>query len=153
LRRLGLILIFALINFGGLALGGWLMGEGPSSDWYISLQKAPWTPPGWVFGFAWTTIMICFSIYLGDMWSGFVSRDARILFTASLLLNIVWNYLFFNRHWMLIALISLSMLTLIIWTIFFRFKSEMNLKSLLLLPYMIWLLVAVTLNTYAVVKN
>lgn len=153
MRRLGLILLFALINFGGLALGGWLMGQGPSSEWYASLQKAPWTPPGWVFGFAWTTIMICYSVYLGDMWSRSVTREAWILFSLSLLLNIVWNYFFFYRHWMLIALISLTILTLIIWTFFFRFKSEMNYKSMLLLPYMVWLLVAVTLNAYAVVKN
>ena len=129
------------------------MGEGPASDWYASLQKAPWTPSGWVFGAAWTTIMICFSVYLGEMWSGAVKREAWYLFTASLFLNIIWNYLFFNRHWMTIALISLILLTVIIWTFFFQFKTEMKFKSLLLLPYMSWLVVAVTLNAYAVVKN
>ena len=40
------------------------MANGPQTEWYLNLNKAHWTPPGWVFGAAWTTIMICFSIYL-----------------------------------------------------------------------------------------
>ena len=58
------LILFLIINFGGLALGSWLMNNGPNSDWYLNLDKAPWTPPGWVFGAAWTTIMVCFSVYL-----------------------------------------------------------------------------------------
>ena len=50
------LLFFLLLNFGALALGGFLMGEGPSSAWYSNLNKAPWTPPGWVFGASWTVI-------------------------------------------------------------------------------------------------
>ena len=56
-------IIFLLINFAGLFIGGLFTGEGVPSDWYQNLNKAPWTPPGWVFGFAWTTIMICFSLF------------------------------------------------------------------------------------------
>jgi len=59
------IIFFLIINFGGLVFGSWLMNNGPQTEWYQALNKAPWTPPGWVFGAAWTTIMICFSIYLG----------------------------------------------------------------------------------------
>ena len=63
------LVIFLFINFGGLALGSWLMNNGPRSLWYIELNKAPWTPPGWVFGVAWTLIMICFSIYLSYLFT------------------------------------------------------------------------------------
>ena len=44
------LVIFALLNFGALAIGGLFTGGGVSSEWYASLNKAPWTPPGWVFG-------------------------------------------------------------------------------------------------------
>ena len=64
MKRIALLVFFLLVNFGGLAIGNWLMNSGPSSTWYLELNKAPWTPPGWVFGAAWTLIMICFSIYL-----------------------------------------------------------------------------------------
>ena len=43
------------------------MGEGASSNWYENLNKAPWTPKGWVFGFAWTFLMTCFAIYLAKL--------------------------------------------------------------------------------------
>ena len=42
------LIIFLLLNFGALALGGLFTGSGVSSDWYNGLNKAPWTPPGWM---------------------------------------------------------------------------------------------------------
>ena len=53
-----LFLIFLTANFGALGIGTILMNEGPTSNWYTSLNQAPWTPSGWVFGAAWTTIML-----------------------------------------------------------------------------------------------
>jgi len=35
------IIIFLLINFGALALGGLFTGKGVPSDWYQELNKAP----------------------------------------------------------------------------------------------------------------
>jgi tryptophan-rich sensory protein len=53
-------LLFFILNFAALAVGGLFTGSGVSSEWYQNLDKAPWTPPGWVFGAAWPFIMICF---------------------------------------------------------------------------------------------
>ena len=64
-----LVVLFLIINFGGLYIGNLLMNNGPTSSWYMGLKLAPWTPPGWVFGFAWTTIMICFSVYMAYAWT------------------------------------------------------------------------------------
>ena len=58
------LVFFFLLNFGALALGSYLMGEGPTGNWYTNLNKAPWTPPGWVFGASWTLIMVCLSIFM-----------------------------------------------------------------------------------------
>jgi len=44
------LIIFLLINFGALGVGSWLMKNGPQTQWYLDLNKAPWSPPGWVFG-------------------------------------------------------------------------------------------------------
>ena len=57
--------IFLILNFTALAFGGLFTSEGVPSEWYLSLLKAPWTPPGWVFGFAWSIIMICYAFYMG----------------------------------------------------------------------------------------
>ncbi len=37
-------LAFGTLNFIGLAIGGMATGPGVVSDWYASLEKAPWTP-------------------------------------------------------------------------------------------------------------
>ena len=57
-------IFFLLLNFAALAIGGLFTGSGVSSEWYQNLNKAPWTPPGWVFGTVWTLIMILFAIYM-----------------------------------------------------------------------------------------
>ena len=61
--------LFLVLNFGALGVGGFLMGSSPAQNtWYFSQNLAPWTPPGWVFGAAWTLIMLLFSVYMTLVW-------------------------------------------------------------------------------------
>ena len=148
------LVIFLIINFGGLALGSWLMNNGPETDWYLNLKKAPWTPPGWVFGAAWTTIMICFSIYLANLFSVRKSKFIIIIFIIALILNISWNYVFFNQHQITLGLINIIALTLTIIYFFISFGDDKISKlRYLLLPYIIWLCLATSLNAYIVLNN
>ena len=73
------IIGFLFLNFGALALGGLFAGSGAGSNWYAELNKAPWTPPGWVFGFAWTTIMLCFSVYMATLYTK--TKSVRTIIT------------------------------------------------------------------------
>ncbi|WP_445747880.1 TspO/MBR family protein [Polaribacter sp.] len=146
--------IFLAINFGGLAFGSWLMNNGPTSDWYINLNKAPWTPPGWVFGAAWTTIMICFSIYLTKLFTS--EKDMKritIAFLIQFILNVSWNFLFFNLHLVFMALIGITLLTALIFYFYFNLSKNAKKHKFLLLPYMIWLCIATSLNLYVLVYN
>ena len=43
---------FLILNFLALAVGGLFTGKGVPSEWYVNLARAPWEPPGWVFGSA-----------------------------------------------------------------------------------------------------
>lgn len=147
------LLLFLIINFGGLAIGSWLMDNGPQSSWYTNLNQAPWTPPGWVFGVAWTTIMICFSIYLAYLFTKTNSQKLKLVFAFQVFLNVIWNYIFFNQHLVLLGLITISALTVVIFYFFFNYKKEMKNLSYLLLPYMIWLLIATSLNAYILLNN
>jgi benzodiazapine receptor len=148
------LIIFLVLNFGALALGAWFMGEGPSSDWYEGLNKAPWTPPGWTFGVAWSTIMLCFSLYLAMLWPRVESqRRLSGLYGLQLLLNIAWNPAFFYFHQALLGLVIITSLTLLIAYILFYYWSEFKARSLLLLPYLLWLIIATSLNGYIVWMN
>ena len=147
------LILFLFINFGGLALGSWLMNNGPNTDWYLNLTKAPWTPSGWVFGAAWTSIMICFSIYLIFLFTKNYNHKKLFLFGIQFILNVSWNYLFFNKHEIFISLISITLLTALIFFLFFHYYKALKKVSYLLLPYMIWLCIATSLNLYILIHN
>lgn len=147
------ILLFLIINFGGLFIGGLFTGEGVPSDWYQNLNKAPWTPPGWVFGAAWTTIMICFSIYMAILWKKITLKNLLYLYIAEFILNVIWNPLFFHFKWINVALLSISLLTILIIYMAVSLRVEMRYKTLLIFPYLIWLIIATSLNGYIVLYN
>jgi tryptophan-rich sensory protein len=153
MKKFSLILLFFVLNFGALAIGGFLMNNGPSDAWYLNLNKAPWTPPGWFFGFAWTTIMVCFTFY---MWYLVRLKNETLiwaLFFTQWVLNISWNYIFFNQQMILTGLFVLSALTIIVGVFLFRFKNLMKIKSWFVAPYFVWLIVACSLNAYVLYNN
>lgn len=147
-------LLFLGLNFAALGIGGYFTGSGVPSEWYQSLAKAPWTPPGWVFGAAWTTIMIAFSVYMA--WLMGRSPEVRVLwlfYGFQWILNVTWNPTFFYFHATSLALVLIFSLTcLLIWG-FFRWWPHMGFRSLTLAPYIIWLLIATSLNAYVVWNN
>lgn len=148
-----LIFIFLAINFGALAFGSWLMDNGPMTDWYINLNQAPWSPPGWVFGAAWTTIMICFSIYMAYLFKFFKGSKLLVLFGIQFVLNVIWNYIFFNQHLIGIGLIVIVILTIIVGAFLTSYHNKLKIKSLLIVPYFLWLLIATSLNAYIYLYN
>ena len=148
------ILLFLVLNFSALAIGGLFTNDGVSSNWYETINKAPWTPPGWVFGFAWTTIMICFAIYMAFLIQSKVNKKTVVLlFSVQLILNMAWNPIFFYFQSVSIGLICISLLTLLIAYLFFNFWKVLKVKSLFLAPYLIWLVVATSLNLYILLYN
>ena len=142
-----------IINFGALGIGSLLMGNGAQSEWYLSLNKAPWTPPGWVFGVAWGTIMICFSIYMTQLFTTDKSAQVIILFLVQVILNISWNYVFFNQHKVGLGLVIITLLTLLILYFLIGFYNQLQLISLLIVPYVLWLIIATSLNYYIYSNN
>ncbi|WP_345170418.1 TspO/MBR family protein [Algibacter aquimarinus] len=153
MKLLKYIFVFLIINFGALAIGSWLMNNGPQSEWYQNLNQAPWTPPGWVFGVAWSTIMVCFSIYMAYLYNLVPRKKLSILFTIQFVLNVIWNYIFFNQHLITVGLISIIMLTIIIAIFLFNYYNDLEAKSILILPYFVWLCIATSLNAYILIYN
>jgi benzodiazapine receptor len=153
MKQLKLTLLFLVVNFTGLAIGSWSMNNGPTSNWYLTLNQAPWTPPGIVFGIAWTLIMVCFSIYLGRLFAKENSTKNTLIFLFQFTLNVSWNFIFFNQHLVLLGFITIVFLTLILFIYFFKCSNNIGKYRYLLLPYMIWLCIATSLNLYILVHN
>ena len=153
MKQLKYIFLFLVINFGALAIGTVLMNNGPQTDWYTQLNQAPWTPPGWAFGVAWTSIMICFSFYMTYLFLAEPSTRVKILFTVQFILNVSWNFVFFNQHLVGFGLLIILALTFIVATLLFNFRKLLPIKSFLIVPYFLWLLVASSLNAYIFLYN
>ena len=148
------LIIFLVLNFASIGLGSLMAGKGPRSEWYAGISKAPWTPPGWVFGLSWTVIMICFSIYLAYLWPVVENKKLLIgLLVIHYLLNLLWNPVFFYYHQVLAGLFIISALTVVVGFLMFFYWPNVQLKSLLVTPYLIWLLIATSLNAYVLIKN
>ena len=153
MKTLKYLILFLTINFGALGIGVLFMNNGPQSAWYNDLNQAPWTPPGWFFGFAWTTIMVCFSIFMAFLSSKVDKTRLILLFSIQFFLNIIWNYIFFNKHLIGVGLITIILLTSVIGKFIFDYKEILSSKTWFIVPYFVWLCVACSLNAYILINN
>lgn len=146
--------IFLIINFAALALGGLATGTAVTGEWYTTINKAPWTPPGWVFGAAWTSIMICYAVFMAFAWNSVADKKRlATLFSIQWVLNVSWTPVFFVYQHVLIGLIIISGLTVLIGYFLVHYRTVVKGKALLMLPYFIWLLIATSLNLYILLYN
>jgi tryptophan-rich sensory protein len=153
-ERISSLLTFTILNFLALALGVYLMNGGPVSEWYINLNQAPWTPPNPVFGIAWSFIMLCFGFYLSKVYQEKSTRSLLVkLYSLQWVLNVSWNYIFFNQHQVLLGLINLLVLFTVVFIVWIRFKDTAQRFSWLIVPYLLWMLLAISLNGYIYFNN
>ncbi|MDC8003673.1 tryptophan-rich sensory protein [Aureisphaera galaxeae] len=148
------IIAFLIVNFAALGISSYFTGIGVPGDWYINLNKAPWTPPGWVFGAAWSTIMICFSIYMAYGW-GMVSNRKRLatLFVVQWFLNVAWSPVFFFYQNTQLGFVVIASLAIVVGYMLFSYGRKFKSYSYLLLPYFLWLVLASSLNGYILFNN
>ncbi len=148
------VITFLILNFAALGIGGLFTGTGVTSDWYNNLSKAPWTPPGWTFGAAWTTIMVCFAFYMAYLWPSVQNKKLLVsLFSFQWILNVLWNPVFFYFQNPLLGIIVISSLTILVGVFLFKYYSTLKSQSVFILPYLLWLVIATSLNAYILIYN
>ena len=154
IKHFATFFLFLILNFGALGLGGFLMGQNPGqNEWYLTQNLAPWTPPGWVFGAAWTIIMLLFSIYMSLVWKKNPGKQNALIYGIHLLLNIGWNPVFFQFHFVTAGLAILIALLSVILINHQKNFGWKNWSIILILPYCIWLCIATSLNLYVLLYN
>ena len=129
------------------------MNDGPRTEWYTNLNQAPWSPPGWVFGIAWSSIMLLFSAFMTYLIQVDRSKKVLVLFSVQFVLNIFWNYLFFNQHLIILGLLNIIFLTFLMLYFLIAYKYVLKNKRFYVLPYCIWLVLATSLNLYIALYN
>lgn len=113
------------------------------TTWYPTIEKPIFNPPNWVFAPVWTLLYIMMGVAAGMIWNKLESnkpavKKALFFFTAQLLLNALWSYLFFGLNNILLALIEIILLWLIIYETFVLFKQLDKTAGRLLVPYLAW---------------
>jgi translocator protein len=118
--------------------------------WFDSLNHPFWSPPDWVFGPVWTVlyILIALSLYcvILNHQDRKRFRHAYFAWGMQLFFNALWSPLFFGYHKIFWAFFDITLLWLaIVWTmIAFFFTSRAGMY--LLIPYLLWVSYAWTLN-------
>ena len=150
------LVVLLMINFGALALGSAWTSPGTESDWYRLANQAPWSPPGWVFGAAWFTIGVTYSIMMALLDNSIYREYEPIQrwFWFSVILNIAWNPVFFGLHAVGLGIIILLSLAYCIFNLVEFTKEKLGWKVAWLgMPYFLWLMVALSLNLYFTIMN
>ncbi len=146
-------LIFALITFSASFVGS-IATITYKEPWYSTLIKASFNPPDWIFAPVWTTLYLFMTIAIWAAWHKNY-RDINLVFyyLIHLIFNTTWSIVFFVFHNILIALFNLVVLILFIIFLMFKFKKVSNISLILMIPYLLWCLYALILNSSLLILN
>ena len=152
--RYALVTVPAILLTGTLV--GALSGSGGDNGWYQALVKPDFTPPSWTFGVVWPVLYLLLGLSLAMILH---ARGARgrprviVLFLLQLALNFAWSPVFFGWHDVSNALAILTALVIMNLVLVVLAWPVRRLASLLLLPYLGWLVFAAYLNFEIVARN
>jgi len=125
--------------------------------WYAVLRKPWFTPPNWLFGPIWLTLyfLMGISLYLvfENKRNKAKEKPALWAFGIQLFLNVLWSVLFFGMHYLLYGFIEIVLLWISIAVTIILFFRVSKVAAYLLLPYILWVTIAASLNYYAFILN
>lgn len=114
--------------------------------WYLSLTAPPGTPPSWLFAPIWTVLYLLMGVAAWLVWCQPGHRRALLLWGWQLLLNAIWNPVFFGLHAPGAALAIILALVMLLGVTIVAFARVSRPAALLLLPYFAWACYASYLN-------
>ena len=140
-------------TLGLIAIGGVIgsLTKPEISTWYSTLNRSNLTPPNYVFPIAWT---ILYGIIGACGWLIWRSQAfpklsiIKTLYVAQLILNWSWTPLFFHYHLTGLSLVVLIAMDILVGALIFLSYRRMRAVSLLMIPYLSWILFASYLNFY-----
>ncbi len=138
--RWAIVAVPAVVLLGFVS--GNLAGSGAEDRWYQGLIKPALTPPGWVFGVAWTILYIMLGLVLAMLLHarGAKGRGLAIgLFLTQLLLNYLWSPLVFGAHQVSLGVIVIAFILILAVAATFAIKPIRKVAAWLMLPYLVWL--------------
>ena len=141
MRGLALV-VSLLLAFGAAALGA----QFAPGEWYASLRKPPWNPPGWIFGPVWTLLYAAMAVAAWRVWRAGGARPALAAYGVQLVLNAAWSWLFFGLRRPDLAFAEILLLWGAILVTMILFLRKDRPAGLLMAPYLAWVSFAAILN-------
>lgn len=123
-----------------------------AGEFYASLVRPTWAPPGWLFGPVWTALYVLMGVAAWLVWrkAGWAgAAGALSLFLVQLVCNASWSWLFFAWRRGALAFAGIVLLLGLIIATLLAFARIHRLAAVLLLPYLAWVTFATAL-TYAI---
>jgi benzodiazapine receptor len=140
--------ILVLIMVGGV-IG--FVTKSEVNTWYSGLNRAPLTPPNYIFPITWTLLYGLIGACGWLLWVRMPLLNAqllKILYVTQLILNWSWTPLFFRYHLTGVALLVLGMMDVLVSIIIYLAYPKLKAMSLMMLPYLLWIVFATYLNFY-----
>ena len=150
-------LLLSLVLCLGVGIIEGLVTRPEIAVWYAGLVKPSWTPPPMVFPIAWTLLYALMAMSFWRLWNSETRirerTQAMTLFLIQLALNALWSPVFFGFHGTRTALVVImALLVAIAATIRAAFRVD-RLAAWLLVPYLLWVAYATTINIGVVAMN
>ena len=146
---ISLILWILALIFIGFSIG--YLTKPEISTWYSALNRSSLTPPNYVFPIAWTILYGIIGACGWLIWrpQAFSKLSViKTLYVTQLILNWSWTPLFFHYHLSGLSLVVLGAMDILVGTIILSAYRKIRAVSLLMLPYLLWILFASYLNFY-----
>ena len=126
-------------------------------DWYDGLDRAPWNPPSWVFGPAWTVLYLLMAV---AAWlvarEGFGDSAVQValtLYAIQLVLNLGWSVVFFGLRRPGLGLVVIVALFVAVAATAIAFYAVSPAAAWMLAPYLVWVAFAASLNAWIAFAN
>ena len=147
-RQAAGLVVVVVVTFAAAGIGS-VFTSGSVSEWYPSIEKPSWTPPGWLFGPVWTALytlmaVAAWVIWRKEGWAG--ARAALVLYAVQLALNAAWSPLFFGLRMPGVAFAELVVLWLAIIATAVAFWKKSPVAGALLVPDALWTTFAAALT-------
>ena len=146
-------LIFGFITFSASFIGS-ITTITSKEPWYSSLNKSGLNPPDWVFAPVWTTLYLFMTIAIWSAWhKNYKDLNLVYIYLMHLFFNTTWSIVFFVFHNIFAALINLIIIISFIIVLMIKYYKISNLSFMLMIPYLLWCIYALTLNISLYILN
>lgn len=117
--------------------------------WYRALPKPWWNPPDAVFGPVWTLLYLGMAVASWLVWRARDEHDvsaALVWYAVQLTLNVLWSVVFFGLRRPGAGVVVIVALLASIAVTIATFAPISTVAAVLLVPYLLWVTYATTLN-------